>query len=261
MPTRDDFRPGEFCWVDLNAHDLEAAAAWYGDLFGWTQVKQETQGGPPYAFFMCGESPAAAVGQMNEEMKAQGIPPLWNSYICVEDCEAMQKKAAELGATITVPTMEVPGHGKLCFLMDPEGGAIAMWQKLGAGMSVFTGEPGGLSWNELMCRDVGGAREFYGSLFGWEFVDMPMGEITYTMIKSDGTDAGGMMAMDGPQWNGIPTHWMVYFAVADCDAAATKVSATGGQIRVPPTDIAVGRFSVLADPQGGTFSVIQLTKR
>ena len=50
MPIRNDFNPGEFCWVDLNAHDLAAAAAWYDELFGWKHVAQETHGGPPYGF-------------------------------------------------------------------------------------------------------------------------------------------------------------------------------------------------------------------
>ena len=260
MPIRNDFQPGEFCWIDLNAHDKAAAAEWYSNLFGWTAVDQPTPGGaPPYAFFMKSEVPAAAVGQMTDEMKAQGIPPCWNSYVAVADCEASEKKAAELGATVLFPTTEIPGHGKLCFLMDPENTSIAMWQQTGAGDGVFVQEPGGLSWNELLCRDVAKAREFYGQLFGWTYLDMPMGEITYTMIKVGDKDAGGMMALEGPQFEGVPNHWAVYFDVADCESTATKVVETGGQVRVPPTAIQVGRFAVCGDPQGGTFSIIEKT--
>ena len=68
MPARTDFAPGEFCWIDLSAHDLEAAAAWYGDLFGWTLTKVPTGGGPPYAFFMMGEAAIGGIGQMSDEM-------------------------------------------------------------------------------------------------------------------------------------------------------------------------------------------------
>ena len=259
MPVRNDFKPGEFCWIDLAAHDLAASARWYGDLFGWTEHKQDMPGAPPYSFFLKDGVPAAAGGQMNEEMMAAGIPPVWNSYVCVEDCAASEKRAAELGATITVPTMDVPGHGKLCFFMDPAGSSIAMWQSTAEGPGVRTAEHGGMSWVELMCRDVGAAREFYGQLFGWTFVDMPMEGIDYTMIKVGDTDAGGMMPMDGPQFEGIPNHWLVYFHVDDCAAAAERAAATGGQVRVPPTDIPVGTFAVLADPQGGGFAVITVT--
>ena len=70
--------------------------------------------------------------------------------------------------------------------------------------------------------------------------------------------AGGMLQMTA-EWKGIPPHWMVYFAVADCDAIAKNAKSRGGRIKVPPTDIpGVGRFSVIQDPQGAVCSIIQL---
>lgn len=266
MPARTDFTPGEFCWIDLTAHDLDAAAAWYGELFGWSRMDMPAPGdGPPYAFFLKGETAAAGVGQMSEEMQSRGIPPLWNSYVGVEDCEATEKNAAELGGTVVLPTQEIPGHGKLCFITDLEGGSIAFWQSVGQSQNpVFTTEPGGLSWNELLCRDTAKAREFYGALFGWTFADMRMkdmngSDFNYTLISTPGgTQTGGMMTMAGPDWEGMPTHWMVYFATADIDAAAAQVAETGGKVVVPPTPIQVGKFSVVSDPQGGHFSLIQM---
>jgi predicted enzyme related to lactoylglutathione lyase len=261
MPVRNDFKPGQFCWIDFSAHDLEAAAAWYGELFGWAAAPQDTHGGPPYMFFLKGEAAAAAGGQLTDEMKAAGVPPMWNSYVNVDDCAAMEKKAAALGANITVPTMDVPGHGKLCFMLDPAGASIAMWETTeNDGVGVFVGEHGGLSWNELMCRDAAASREFYGQLFGWEYEDMPMDGVDYTLVKAHGEQAGGMMPMTGEMWEGVPEHWMVYFAVDDCDAFAAKASETGGTVCVPPTEIPVGKFAVLNDPQGGTFSVIQMAE-
>jgi len=56
----------------------------------------------------------------------------------------------------------------------------------------------------------------------------------------------------------IPAHWMIYFAVENCDTAIKKVVELGGQVCVPATDVPdVGRFSVICDPQGAVFSVIQ----
>ena len=66
-----------------------------------------------------------------------------------------------------------------------------------------------------------------------------------TIIKVDGEQAGGMMTMTGPMFEGVPEHWLVYFQVDDCDAAAKTVGETGGTVVVPPMDIPVGRFSVL----------------
>ena len=70
------------------------------------------------------------------------------------------------------------------------------------------------------------------------------------------------MPMRGDQWKGVPPHWMIYITVADCDARAAQAKQLGGGVCVPPTDIAnVGRFAVVNDPQGATFSLIQLAAR
>jgi hypothetical protein len=69
------------------------------------------------------------------------------------------------------------------------------------------------------------------------------------------------MPMTGPEWRGVPPHWMVYVAVDDIDAAARKVVELGGKVCVPPTTIPVGRFAVVNDPQGATFSLFQGKQR
>lgn len=260
MPVRTDFKPGEFCWVDLNAHDMQAAIAWYSTLFGWTAATMDTPGGgPPYAFLMSGANGVGGVGESSEEMKAAGVPPMWNSYISTDDCEATEARARELGATITVPTMTIPGHGKLAYFLDPEGASIAVWQSLATdGPGMLVGELGGFCWNELMTRDVGKASEFYGALTDWTFSQMPMGDFDYTVANVGDTQVGGFLPMVGELFEGVPAHWLVYFAVGDCDEVVARATATGATVRVPPMDIPVGRMAILADPQGAGFAVIQL---
>ncbi len=121
-------------------------------------------------------------------------------------------------------------------------------------------EPGALTYNELLTNDVDRAGKFYVQTIGWttQAVDMgPMG--TYTLFKRTGdkNDKGGMMPI-GPNMKGVPPHWLAYFAVADCDASAKKVSELRGKVLMPPTDIPnVGRFAVVQDPQGATFALFK----
>lgn len=260
MPVRNDFAPGEFCWIDLNAHDLESAAAWYAKVFGWSHMLMETPGGgPPYAFLCQGEDVVGGLGQMDDEMKAQGVPPMWNSYISTDDCAKTEELVKELGGTVTVPTMDVPGHGRLAFFSDPEGACFAAWQATNPeSPGMLVADPVSLSWNELMTREKGKARDFYGKVAGWDFSDAPMPDVDYTMLSCDGKDAGGMMVMDGPQFEGMPAHWLVYFAVADCQATADAAAAAGGTVAMPPTKIPVGEFALIADAQGAMFGVITL---
>lgn len=259
MPARKDFKPGEFCWIDLSAHDMQAAIAWYSELFGWSHhVMPTPEGAPPYAFFMKGEDAIAGLGQMSEEMKGQGIPPTWNSYISTPDCAATEARVAELGGTVIVPTMEVPGTGKLAFFLDPEGACFAAWQSTSdCGPGLLVDEPGGLCWNELMHRNSEKVMAFYGALNGWEFTDKPEVGHDYKVIQNAGKDAGGMMCMEGAQFGDAPAHWLVYFCVEDCEATDARVAASGGTVIVPSMEIAVGAFSVYQDPQGAGFAVIQ----
>ncbi|MCG8694707.1 MAG: VOC family protein [Minwuiales bacterium] len=117
---------------------------------------------------------------------------------------------------------------------------------------------GAFHWNELMTRDIAQAKDFYGKTLGWTFEDMPMPDgITYTIIKSGDTDAGGMLKMEGPQFEGMSPHWMSYIAVDDVDAAVGKVEAAGGQVAAQPFDIpTVGRIAVIVDPTGAAISLM-----
>jgi predicted enzyme related to lactoylglutathione lyase len=116
--------------------------------------------------------------------------------------------------------------------------------------------PNRFCWNELAARDSTTTGKFYCDLFGWTAETAPAGPTTYTTFRLDGQRVGGMLQMT-PEWAGIPPHWMPYVAVADVDATAARVVALGGKLRVPPCDISVGRFAVLADPEGAVFSVIR----
>jgi predicted enzyme related to lactoylglutathione lyase len=66
------------------------------------------------------------------------------------------------------------------------------------------------------------------------------------------------MMQKSPEMSMVPTHWLPYFGVDDCDAVAAKAKGAGAQLRVPPTDIpGTGRFSVMTDPQGAAFAILQ----
>lgn len=73
---------------------------------------------------------------------------------------------------------------------------------------------------------------------------------------SDGAYNGGIMTMDENWPNGVPTHWAVYFHVADTDAAVAKLTELGGNVVVPAMDTSASRISIVRDPQGRMFSLI-----
>ena len=67
---------------------------------------------------------------------------------------------------------------------------------------------------------------------------------------------GGVMQLPAEaQEAGAPSHWIAYASVADVDATVARAQELGATVHVPGTDIpTVGRFAVLADPQGAIFA-------
>lgn len=117
-------------------------------------------------------------------------------------------------------------------------------------------EHGVFSWNELMTTDVAAAKAFYRQALGWELHDLNGGGMDYTIARKGERDVAGIMAVPRDS-RGMPPAWSSYVTVDDVDARAARVAALGGKVLVAPRDIPdVGRFAVIADPQGATLALI-----
>lgn len=122
---------------------------------------------------------------------------------------------------------------------------------------VLSHAPGAFSWIELGTTDQNAAKEFYGNLFGWTFVDQPMGPgEVYTTFRLRGRDAGAAYTLDPRRHPGVPPHWMPYVATADADATARRAGELGGKVVAGAFDVMeLGRMAALADPAGATFAI------
>jgi predicted enzyme related to lactoylglutathione lyase len=127
------------------------------------------------------------------------------------------------------------------------------------GEAVMAGAQSSFVWYELMSSDVAAAKAFYTKVIGWKTQDMPMPGMTYTLLSVGDTQIGGMMTLPKDAADaGMKPCWTSYIEVDDVDGAASKVRSLGGKIYTPPADIPnVGRFAVVADPQGASFNLFK----
>lgn len=247
--------PGRFVWVELVANDAFQARHFYTDLFGWDV--REIPMGPDnvYVIFLSGGRDVAAMYPRTLEDRERG-PSHWRSYVSVASADKSAARARDLGGTILAEPFDVLGVGRMAMLEDPSGAAFALWEPkshIGVGR---VGEPGALTWSELLTRDVDAAAAFYSELFHWEDRDLEFGESRYTVFEKEGQAVAGMMAMPGSA--DAPPAWLPYFGVSDCDDRARAAHVGGGLVYVAPTDVpSVGRFAVLGDPQGATFAILR----
>ena len=120
--------------------------------------------------------------------------------------------------------------------------------------------PGTFCWIELSTSDNQAAKKFYGELFGWTFIDNPMGpDVVYTMLQKDCKDVGGLYKlMPDMVAEGVPPHWLSYVSVANADESAAKAKDAGGTLMKEPMDVMThGRMAVIQDPTGAVFSLWQ----
>ena len=260
MPHFDAHQPGTFCWVELATLDTAAAKRFYTDLFGWSYEDHPMGEGDTYTIFTYRDRQTAAVYKMRPEQQAQGVPPNWLLYVSVANADETTQQAGAFGATVLGPPFDVFDMGRMSVLEDPTGAVFALWQAKSHHGVGIANEPGGFCWGELMTKDTAKDKTFYSQLFGWRTEAMPMSEFDYTIFKNGEVSVGGMMPIPrGHEF--IPSHWLPYFAVTDCDGTVAKAKAAGSTIHVPPSDIPnIGRFSTMADPQGAAFAILQPAK-
>lgn len=238
---------GHFCWVDLGTTDVPGARTFYGELFGWEF--QSVPAGDSNTYTLC-QLDGKDVAGIHQHAEEEGSK--WSSYISVDDVEAATAQARVLGASMVVEPLDVPGSARMAVIRDPSRAEVALWQQEGYSGARLVNQVGAWSWNELVTPDLDGAKDFYGQLFGWELegaaADIP--RIGFSL--GDFLIAGAHVPQPG---EGDDPRWTVSFLVADADESVAQVQELGGSILIPPMEIPIGKFSVVADSAGASFTV------
>jgi predicted enzyme related to lactoylglutathione lyase len=207
--------------------------------------------------------------------EAAPLNATWNTYIWVDSADETAAKVRDAGGRIVSEPFDVMNAGRTALFTDPEGAAFRVWEAREHTGARVVNEPGSLNFNGLNTRDAGGARSFYGAVFGWEmlevghamhawrlpgygdFLERTDPELRKRMAQSGAPEGFedvvatlNPIADDQPA---VPAHWSVTFAVEDADATAERAVELGGEVVVAPFDAPWVRIAVIRDPQGATF--------
>src|SRR5215212_6936584 len=230
MEETPEYKPGTFCWVEL---------------------------GTTYTMLRLDGKDVAALYALMPDMRAQGVPPHWLSYVSVSNVDETAEKAKAEGATLMKEPFDVMTEGRMAVVQDPTGAVFALWQAKNHKGSAIRMTANSVCWNELGTNDTQKAGEFYSNVFDWSKEGFGSGAIEYTVFKNGDEGVGGMYQIK-PEMGPIPPHWLVYFAVDDCDAKVQNATELGASVMKPAEDIpGVGRFAILNDPQGAAFALLK----
>lgn len=254
-------------WCDLPTSDRAAGKEFYTALFGWGWHEFTTAELGTYSLAtLYGRDVAALMDAEHTARPADG-PKLWRVFFWTDDLDAAATRCTASGGKLLRNVHQHGDLGRSIECTTNEGVPIVLW----SGRDQLAGQPSGdigtPNWVEYYTRDRAGAYRFFDTVLGAKFkqLELPMASdpdtlFTYHLLSvGEGIGVGGMLDMAGDDsWGDLAPHMMVYFAVDDTDATAQLADQHGGRICVPPMDIPSGRFAVLEDPQGGTFSVMQM---
>jgi predicted enzyme related to lactoylglutathione lyase len=274
MLERDGYIPGVPCWIDTSQPDPEAAVTFYSGLFGWDFADaMPPDAGGKYFIARLRGGDVAAVGSQPEAAPATAA---WNTYIWVQSADETAAKVRDAGGGVVSDPFDVLDAGRMAVCTDPEGAVFCLWQANEHKGARIVNEAGSLNFNGLNTRDPEGAKSFYGAVFGWEtlalggdaemwrlpgygqFLEQSDPGLRERMVESGAPEGFedvvatlNPIADDQPE---VPANWSVTFAVDDADATADRAAELGGRVLVPPFDAPWVRMTVIADPQGATFT-------
>jgi len=257
------YKTGEFCWSEIYTTNVDDARGFYGEVLGWTFDEMKMGDMPPYLMFHVQGKAQGGMCLLQEEHKKHNVPPHWLNFLYAEDVDDLTAKAKNLGATIQVGPMAVGEAGKMSIVTSPTGETFALWKSNDNRKE----EPeqfavGKIGWRELLTKDVNKSKDFYTKLFGYKVKETDMGPMgKYYEFQIGDETVSGMMDM--PKEAGhAPSHWGIYFNTDNHDETATRIKKMGGDQVTDAMDVPeVGRMSVVKDPQGAYFNIIQFEKK
>ncbi|WP_278314190.1 VOC family protein [Lolliginicoccus levis] len=114
--------PGGMCWNELHTRDIDGAKDFYAKLFGYSYKQLSEEGMTYFVAELGGEGVA---GMMLNDMAPAEVPPMWNAYFAVENCDAATDAATSHGGTILMPPSDSP-YGRMSVVQSPQGETLGL---------------------------------------------------------------------------------------------------------------------------------------
>lgn len=257
MDDQITYQHGEPIWQDHGSKEDAKAAEFYRALFGWEVEEGDPNMGGYRNATLNGKLVAGITPQMSE-----GVPPVWSTYICVDDVNEIVKLVTENGGQSLFDPMTIAEYGSMGFFFDPTGAAFGVWQPGTHKGAQVRNAPGSACWHELVTTDVAASSKFYSAVFGWtaQSHGPAEGPGGYNEFKLGDKTVAGMMAKPPMMPAEVPPHWSVYFAVDNTDAAVGRITELGGRVLMGPVDMPPGRFAAVMDSTGAAFNILKSSR-
>jgi predicted enzyme related to lactoylglutathione lyase len=240
--------PNPVVHFEATGKDGAKIREFYGKVFGWSfNVMPEMDYG---IVDNGGKGINGGIGGTGDAPDTSAV-----FYVAVADPQATLDRAEQLGGKTAMPVMEIPNIVTLAQFRDPAGNLVGVVEddpNMQPPPSSAPPATNPVTWFEITGKDGKALREFYTQLLGWQYNFMPGGE-DYGMIEAGDQGISGGIGGSGDQ----PPHAAWYVEVADPAASLDQVTANGGKVVVPATDMGIVVFGNFTDPEGNLVGVFK----
>lgn len=237
-----------FCWNGIVTSDEARTVAFFTEVLGWKSQQMEMEGNT-MTMLANGERPLAHLRTPED-----GEPSWWNNYLRVEDVDAVIAAIEKHGGKVIVPGTDIP-PGRFATVQTPTGATFSLFRERDPEDTDMDVGVGNLHWVDLHSSKIDDDLAFLNDALGLPTQEMDMPSGKYHLLAPDTATRGGAMQGMNP---GAPSHWVAWVQVESVDDTLNRVGNHGGEVLAPAWDAqGVGRMSIVRDPVGVAFGVIQ----
>ncbi len=115
----DSMLHGAPTWFETLTTDANRATEFYSKLFGWN-IELMPMPDVSYSYIKLGDNPIGGIMEMDAAMRA-AMKPHWGVYFAVNNADDAASNAVRLGGSVCIPVRPIPGVGRFCGLISPQG--------------------------------------------------------------------------------------------------------------------------------------------
>jgi len=254
--------PNPFLFHEIITPDPEALCEFYQQIFAW-RTELAIDNDVPFFLVYYGDYDVP-IAVLSKDLGLTAVKPGAHSYIEVDSVDDFESRAADLGGAVVMRKIVSVLNGwkfPLAVIADPQGNEVGVMEPI-----TYQGDPvepllSPIKFNEIISENPSLlARDFYRELFDWQIENGGTDQEPFYTINTGQTQTpqGGIAeTSDKPGYNKLTSF---YIEVDDVDTTLENISASGGRVAMPNTQVPLGdglvNIAMFTDPQNNQIGLI-----
>lgn len=243
---------GKVIWADLVTGDATRASDFYQGLFNWKISKAGKH------YFMASNDGEKVAGIYEHQDRVRDASQTrWVPYFSAKDPDGASAYITNNGGKVVRQPENIEGRGRFLLARDPEGALFGALKSASGDPEDRVAEIGEWVWRELWASAPETVAKFYLDA-GFQRLENPQNGANSEVIIL-GTGGVARAGIKKKTNSAQRSTWLLYVRVGDVNETIAKAENLGGSVLIKGSEIdSAYPMSILADPTGGVFAVVEL---